>query len=114
MDRDFHARFESAFVEAQVVYKDVRDRMAPEPRVLGNVREAVLAHVRESNASVERLYELEQAIGFDPEEDQPETRDFVIERLTSGAETLRALWWRAWLESEGQASRMREARGRNG
>jgi hypothetical protein len=113
MDRGFHARFESAFVEAHVVYMNVKDRMAPEPRELGTVRDAVLTHVRESNASVERLYELEQTIGFDPEEAQPETRDFVIERLTSGAETLRALWWRAWLESEGQAARMREARERD-
>jgi hypothetical protein len=111
-DRDFHARFESAFVEAQVVYRDVADRMAPEPRELGEVRNAVMAHIRESNGAVERMYRLEQLVGFNPQEDRPETRGFVIGRLTAGAEMLRALWWRAWVESEGLAVRMKEARER--
>ncbi|MFC1660152.1 hypothetical protein ACFL3S_01625 [Gemmatimonadota bacterium] len=109
-ERDFHARFESAFVEAHIVYEDVGDRMAPEPLELGDVRQAVLSHVRESNASVEQMYELEQAFGFEPEEAHPETREFTIQRLTAGAEMLRALWWRAWLDSEGLAARMRETR----
>jgi hypothetical protein len=109
-DRDLHARFESAFVEAHIVFGDVEDRMASEPLELGEVRQAVLDHIRASNAEVERLYELEQAVGFDPEVGHPDTRNFVIERLTAGAEMLRALWWRAWLESDGLAARMREAR----
>ena len=108
---DFHSRFESAFVEAHISYQDVAPRMAPAPRTLENVREAIWAHVKESNASVERQYELEQEFGFDPDTPAPqELRSFVTQRLTAGAEMLRALWWSAWLESEGLAAE-RRARG---
>jgi hypothetical protein len=109
-NRDFHSRFESAFVEARVEFDDVDHRMAPEPMEVGEVRDAVLDHVRQSNATVEELYELELEYGFDPMASDDETKDFVVERLVSGAEMLRALWWRAWLDSEGLAERILEAR----
>jgi hypothetical protein len=109
-NRGFHSRFESAFVEARIEFADVDDRMAPEPIEVGEVRDAVLDHVRQSNATVEELYELELEYGFNPVASDEETKDFVVERLVSGAEMLRALWWRAWLDSEGLAERILEAR----
>lgn len=108
---DFHSRFESAFVEAHISYQDVATRMAPESTPLKNVREAIWEHVKASNASVERQYELEQEYGFNPNAPAPEElRNFVAERLTAGAEMLRALWWSAWVESEALAAQ-RRARG---
>jgi hypothetical protein len=109
--RDFHSRFESAFVEAHITQDDVTPRMAPSVRELPNVREAIWDYVRASNATVERLYELEQEFGFDPESPAaPEVRNFVAQRLTAGAEMLRALWWSAWVDSEALAAE-RRARG---
>jgi len=109
--RDFHSRFESAFVEAHITFPDVEARMADEPMTLENAREAIWDHVRASNATVERQYELELEHGFDPDRSaHPEVKEFVTQRLTAGAEMLRALWWSAWLESEGLAAR-RRARG---
>ena len=59
--------------------------------------------------AVSRL--LEKEYGFDPGSPAPEElRDFVAQRLTSGAEMLRALWWSAWVESEELAAQ-RRARG---
>ncbi len=110
-DRGFHSRFESAFVNAHVTYQDVSSRMAPAPRELGDARQAIWAHVRASHAQVERLYELEQAHGFRPDTPHPETVEFAAERLAEGAEMLRALWWKAWLESEGLAQRIRGREG---
>jgi hypothetical protein len=111
MARDFHSRFESAFVEAHVTFQDVDARMAGGPIALGDPREAIWAYVNASNETVKRQYQLERDHGFDPEaEAHPMTREFVIDRLTAGAEMLRALWWAAWIESEPMAEE-RQARG---
>jgi hypothetical protein len=111
-DRDFHARFESQFVNAHIDHGDMRSRMDPEHRELSDVRSAVMELVRRSNGEVRRLYQLEKAHGFDPEEQaHPETREFVLERLTEGAEMLRAIWWAAWRDSDRLARRERERRG---
>jgi len=92
-DRDFHSRFESAFVEAHIHFQDVDAEMAPDPHPVENPREAVWEHVRASNRTVEEQYELESAYGFDPEAPaHPLAREFVIQRLVAGAEMLRALW----------------------
>ena len=108
---DFHSRFESAFVEAHISYQDVAPEMGSSPMALENVREAIWDHVKASNASVERQYELEQEYGFDPEAPAPEElRAFVTRRLTAAAEMLRTLWWSAWVESEALAAE-RRARG---
>lgn len=107
-DRGFHSRFESAFVRAHVTPGDVESGMAPTPRELGDVRAAIWEYIRESNATVERLYELEKEHGFVPDAPaHPETREFVVWRLAVGAEMLRAVWWAAWRESEGVADRLR-------
>ena len=110
-DRDFHSRFESAFVGAHVEFGDVDAHMTKKPMEFDNAREAIWVHVRATNAAVERQYELEQDFGFDPHrEPPPEVKDFVVHRLTSGAEMLRALWWSAWTESEALAE-LRKAQG---
>lgn len=99
--RDFHGRFESAFVRAHVGFEDVRSRVPGNPRsVAGAARAAMLEHVRSSHAHLETLYRLEKEVGFDPQGPlRPETRDFAADRLAAGAYMLRDLWWSAWLES---------------
>lgn len=110
-DREFHSRFESGFVRAHLSYQELPDRMPPAPRKLDNMRSAIWAHVAASNATVGQLYELEKAYGFEADTPaHPETREFALERLTAGAEILAAIWWTAWLESEGIADGLR-ARG---
>jgi len=107
-DRGFHSRFESAFVRAHIAPRDVASRMAHAPRELGDVRAAVWEYIQESNATVERLYQLEKEHGFTPGAPaHPETREFAVQRLAEGAEMLRAVWWAAWRESEGVAARRR-------
>ena len=108
-DRGFHSRFESAFVSAHIQHGDVEGRMARAPRDLGeDVRAAVWEYIRQSNGTVERLYELEKAHGFTPDAPaHPEAREFAVQRLAEGAEMLRAMWWSAWRESEWVAARRR-------
>lgn len=98
-ERDFHSRFESRFVEANVGLQDVLPAVQPRPRRLADVRDAVWSYLLESNEKVTRLYELEQEFGFVPDRPHDETRNFAVERLAAGANMLRALWWTAWLDS---------------
>jgi hypothetical protein len=108
LDRGFHSRFESGFVRAHLAFGDLPPRMPRSPSRLGNVRQAIWEQVQASNATVGRLYELEKTYGFDPESPpRPEAREFVLERLTSGAEMLAAIWWTAWVESEALAESLR-------
>lgn len=107
--REFHSQFESAFVRAHIVHADLAPRVEPKTRDVADVRTSVWDHVRASNATVERLYELEQLHGF--EGDAPahaDTREFAIRRLLEGAEMLRALWWKAWEDSEAMAAETRD------
>jgi len=99
--RDFHSRFESAFVSAAVEADQVGDGLDGSAEILGDVRSAVWAYLDESNALVERLYELEKDVGFDPASPRPEAAAFALERLTAGAEMLRSVWYTAWVNSGG-------------
>ena len=99
--RDFHSRFESAFVSAAVEADEVRDGVHGDAEALGDVRRAVWAYISESNDLVERLYELEKDVGFEPENPHADAKAFALERLTAGAEMLRRVWYTAWVNSAG-------------
>lgn len=102
-ERDFHGRFETAFVRAHMQYDEVLDRVAPDPRALGTpeeVRGAIREYLRRTHDEVVTLYRLEKEARFDPGAPPPAThRDFTATRLAAGAEMLRDLWWSAWTDS---------------
>lgn len=112
-DQQFHARFESLFVEAHVSYDDVaaNARTGTPQSVAGSVRDAVMSHIAAAHAEVETLYRLDRDVGFDPERPaNPAARDFAAKRLAAGADMLAALWWSAWLESASPVDRGGEDR----
>lgn len=102
-ERDFHWRFESAFVGAHVTPDEVRREVPRGVEPIQDVHDAVLAYVRASNDQVVTLYELEKQHGFDPEAAAPDAERFAIGRLAAGTQMLRSLWYDAWLESEALA-----------
>lgn len=102
---DFHWRFESRFVDAHVAYEDVRVALPTELEAVTDIRAAVLSYIMETHEGVVPLYELEKRYGFDPEAAAPETRAFVLQRMTAGATMLRTLWFSAWVESAEIAAR---------
>jgi len=100
-ERDFHGRFETAFVGAAVNQEDV-DRAMRGPRPVDDARAYILAHFMESHGEVERLYRLEKTYGFQPfEPPHPDEIAFASERLAAGAAALRDLWVAAWREGTG-------------
>jgi hypothetical protein len=103
MDRSFHARFESDYVDAFVTQQDVRGRTANAPTSYdGSARAAVFDYLRGAHEQVETLYRIERDVGFDPNgPHSPVAHAFAVERLASGASMLASLWWSAWLEGTG-------------
>lgn len=100
-DNNFHRRFESQFVESRVRINDVRAAATAPARVLPDLRAAIFAHIRESNALVERMYELDRVQPFNSRNTSAEHRRFAAERLAAGAVMLRDVWWTAWVTSAG-------------
>jgi len=101
-DNRFHGRFESAYVQGQIRMPDILAGMTGEPKVFPNVRDAVIAYLKTTNAQLDRLYEIDTKTPFQPETTTPEQKAFASARLAAGAEMLRDIWWTAWVTS-GQA-----------
>ncbi len=99
LDQTFHARFESEYVKTHVTLDDVLPNAVAPVHTVTDIRPAVLDYIRDTNARVERLYELEQQEPFGPNTTDPAHKTFTVERLAAGATMLRDLWWSAWLRS---------------
>ena len=99
-DNTFHGRFESEYVQTHIVISDLLPLIKPQPRVLENPRAEIIAHLKNSNSLVERLYQLDKQAKYDKQTTAPENKAFAIDRLVAGVEMLRALWWTAWVKSE--------------
>jgi hypothetical protein len=95
--RGFHARFESIFVETHFAPGDITVDSAP--RIFNALRPAILGYLRESNALVPRLYDLDKRARFDSATTDAVDRQFAAERLVAGARMLRDIWWTAWVTS---------------
>jgi hypothetical protein len=98
-DNTFHSRFESQFVQAQTKLPDVLAAMTGAPRVVPNVRDAIVAYLNTTFAQLDRLYEIDKATPFQAETSTPEQKSFAVARLAAGAEMLRDIWYTAWVTS---------------
>ena len=94
-----HAQFESDFVAANVDQaRDVAPLIAAKPHLLGDVFEAYVGYLRQSNGLVEQTYRLERDGGFRGA-GTPAGKTFVDERLAAGACELRDMIYTAWVRS---------------
>lgn len=98
-DKQFHARFESGYVGANVKLADLTSRMDTVARVLPDFRTAIIEYLRQSNTQVEPLYKIDKAHPFDAGSSTPENKAFAADRLAAGARMLRDIWWTAWVTS---------------
>jgi hypothetical protein len=97
-----HARFETAFVDANITAADVRPLLTP----LHPVRDewsAYLDYLRHTRSFIEPLYQLDKQNAFTGA-GRPEGKRFAAERLAAGASMLRDLIDAAWLQSANPAS----------
>lgn len=106
-DCAIHARFESDFISRVIETKDVAP-LVTAPRLRTDYFAAAMELLRDSNANVERVYQLDRDGGFDPFKPvSPEAKAFAAKRIAIGASFLRDLWVSAWVNSEVSASRRR-------
>jgi hypothetical protein len=94
---DIHSKFESGFVRGNLAQLEVGN-LVGSPKHLAHPFEDYIAYLRESQKLVEKSYELDKACGFEGH-GNPESREFIRQRLAASAEMLVNLWYTAWLDS---------------
>jgi len=98
MDRMFHSRYETAYVDAAISESAVKMKVTAPVR-LGNVFSAVKEHLNKTFAELEPVYEMEKAGEFNPMSPRPKGTEFIVNELARGATMLANLWYTAWMES---------------
>src|SRR5580698_10176767 len=97
-DHQIHSQFESAFVAANIHAPEVAAKMTPLKTIDGDMFDAYVAYLRHTGTYVEKVYELDKAVGFTGAGTQ-ESRDFTAERIAAGASMLRDMICAAWIDS---------------
>jgi hypothetical protein len=92
-----HSIFETDFVNANIDEDDLKGRIK-KPQSLADVFEDYVAYLRQSNALVEKTYQLEKAGGFEGK-GSSESRKFTEDRLAAAVTMLDSLWLTAWENS---------------
>jgi hypothetical protein len=97
-EHHIHAQMESDFVAANVTAKDVAPLIPEQAHVLGDFFDDYVTYIRQSNALVEKTYQIEKAGGFNGA-GTAESRAFIDQRLAVGATELRDVIYTAWVKS---------------
>ena len=97
-EHKIHWKFEGPFVGANIHDSDVQPRMTPSHALEGDVFDDYVAYIRQTSKSVEKVYQLEKAGGFDGSGSQ-DSRNFTADRIAAGASMLRDMIYSAWIRS---------------
>ena len=98
-ESSIHARFEADYVHARIKDDDVKRLLRP-VQVSEDPWISIYQELRRSHDQVIRLYELEKAMPFGPNNSDLAAASFVTERLADAAATLRDLWYMAYRTSK--------------
>ena len=96
---NFHSRFESQYVEANVALADVTPLVDARARAILPLRDSVGAYLERTHQQLGRLYDLDKAEAFGAATRGDGHKRFAVERLAAGATMLRDVWWTAWVAS---------------
>jgi len=94
---DFHARFESIFVDQHIDVKDVKALLKPYADCGCTIQAHTSAYLAATQAGTLTAYRLDKVQAFDTA--TPEAKAFVAARLAAGADMLRDLTVDAWKAS---------------
>jgi hypothetical protein len=92
-----HWRMEGPFV-GRTMSKLEFSNLVNGPTKLNNPFDDFIAYLRQSQKSVETVYQLDLKCGFDGE-GTPESREFIRQRLAAASQMLANMWYTAWVES---------------
>ncbi len=96
--KDTHWNFESSFVMANLKNLNFASQLK-DPQAFSDPFHAYLKYLWDSNALVEKTYQLEKAGAFQ-NAGTAEGVAFLNTRFAAGAQMLADLWYTAWVESE--------------
>jgi hypothetical protein len=94
-----HGRFESEYVKAQIRPADFDGMVKPATRLQDTFSD-IMKYLFESHGQVGKLYELEKSARWNDQNRSPESKRFVVSRLSAGSQMLANLWYTAWVNSE--------------
>jgi hypothetical protein len=97
-DRMFHARYETAYVDAAITSASVKAKVEA-PQRLTDVFGAVKNHLSRAYSELERIYEMEKTGEFNPQAPRAKGTEVITNELARGATLLGSLWYTAWVES---------------
>ena len=106
-DRTFHARYESAYVDAAINEARVK-ALVQSPKRMTDVFGSVKEYLKTTFKELEVAYELEKTGEFKPESPRTKGTDFITAEIARGATMLSNLWYTAWVESGEPVQRPRE------
>jgi hypothetical protein len=95
---NFHARFETDFINANVSEDDVAPLMAPLNECHCSIQAHTASYLAQAQARVVETYRLDQSHAFDM--DAPDAKRLVAARLAEGASMLRDMVVDAWTASD--------------
>ncbi|WP_066555582.1 hypothetical protein [Croceicoccus bisphenolivorans] len=102
-DGEVHGRFESQFVDAiGLTPENLSGRISAPSRQNGDLFDAVLDYIAESNSHVEAIFRFDKNGALHNRDE--EAREYTYDRAAFGAGMLRDLLYRAWLESAAQGN----------
>ncbi|MBM3460991.1 MAG: hypothetical protein FJX76_02715 [Armatimonadetes bacterium] len=107
-ERGIHTRFESYFVNSAVNFDALQKKMQPARALEGQSMDLALNFINESRSHVRTLYRMDRDGKIDPRNPSQEGVDFTVDRMASGAQRLRDLWYTAWVRSERLAAEAQE------
>jgi len=97
-DRMFHARYETAYVDAAINAASVKAKVEA-PQRLTDVFGAVKNHLSRAYSELEPIYEMEKTGEFNPQAPRAKGTEVITNELARGATMLGNLWYTAWIES---------------
>ena len=97
-DRMFHARYETAYVDAAINAASVKSKVEA-PQRLTDVFAAVKNHLSRTFSELEPIYEMEKTGEFNPQSPRPKGTEFITNELGRAATMLGNLWYTAWVAS---------------
>jgi hypothetical protein len=97
-DRMFHARYETAYVDAAITAASVKAKVEA-PQRLTDVFGAVKNHLSRAYSELEPIYEMEKTGEFNPQAPRAKGTEVITNELARGATLLGSLWYTAWVES---------------
>jgi hypothetical protein len=95
---NFHARFETDFINANISEDDIARLMTPLNQCHCSIEAHTASYLAQARARVVETYRLDQSHAFDT--DAPDAKRFVAARVAEGASMLRDMVMDAWIASD--------------